>query len=282
MIIYIDVLIITNFIINYFLLKITQVFSSSLYTKKRIILSSFIGSFFSLIVLFDLQSYFISLIIKLISLILSVFIAFGFINRYYFIKNILSLMLSNFILYGVIGFIKNNNILILKNTIIYLNINPVLLVFCIIFIFVVISVFNIAFNEKISDEDIKLNINFEKGEIILNTFYDTGFKIKDIINNKSIILVKFSKVKDLLSKDDSIEIEKFFKTRDTSLIITPIFYSTINGDGILPAIKPKEIKIIHNKKNKNLKNCLIALSKDDFSFEKDAIIGKEIFNVLKN
>ncbi len=282
MIIYVDVLIITNFIINYFLFRITQVFSSSLYDKRRLILSSFIGSLFSLIVILDIESFIVLLLIKIIAVSLSVFIAFGFQNYYYYFKNLLSLLLANFILHGFLGMLQDNNTIILENTVIYLNINPVLLVLCVFFIWVIVNVFNLFLNERLSDEDIKIKIYFNEKEIELNAFYDTGFKIKDIINNKSVILVNFNQIKRVLNLDEINCLEDFYKgiEKEKSLMITPIFYSTINGNGIIPAIKPNKITLSSKSNTKDVKNCLVALSKEDISNEKEIIIGKEVFKLL--
>ncbi len=282
MIIYADVLIITNFIINYFLFRITQIFSSSLYNKNRLILSSFIGAIFSLIVVFDIDSFFLSLIIKIIAVSLSVFIAFGFQNYYYYLKNLFSLLLANFTLYGLLGLIKDNNVIFLENTIIYLNINPILLVVCVLIVFLVINIFNILYCEKLSDEDIKIKIKMDKEEITLNAFHDTGFKIRDIINNNSVMLIEFDSLKPILQKEKQESIERFFEKNEDKrdFILTPIFYSTINGEGILPSFKAESIAIIHKEKIKEVKNCLVAVSNEKISNEKKVIIGKEIYKLL--
>ncbi len=284
MIIYVDVLIITNFIINYFLFKITQIFSSGFYDKKRLIISSFIGALFSLIVLIELNNFFISISVKIIAIVVSVLIAFGFNNKYYFLKNFLSLLLANFILYGFLAFIKDNNVIVLKNTIIYLNINPVLLVISVLFIWVVITVFNIFFNEKLLEEDIKIKLILNNKEVVLSAFYDTGFKIKDIINNKNVILIDFNKIKNIISDENKNIIENFFNNNEikNTKIITPIFYSTINGEGMIPAIKADNIYIIQKENEKEIKNCLLALSKEKMSNEVEVIIGKEVFKMLSN
>ncbi len=282
MIIYIDVLIITNFIINYFLLKITQIFSSSFYDKKRLIISSFIGALFSLIVLIDINSFLLSILIKILAVIISILIAFGFVNYYYFFKNVLSMLLANFMLYGFLAFIEDNSVIILKDTIIYLNINPVILVLSVLFIWIVITIFNIFFNEKLSSEDIKIKLVLEKGEVVLSAFYDTGFKLKDIINNYNVILVEIKKIENLVSEKDIKDIENFFDNIniENTNFITPIFYSTINGEGMLPSIKAKNIYIIQKDIKKEIKNCRIALAKEKISNEKEAIIGKEVAEVL--
>ncbi len=282
MVVYVDVLIIINFIINYFLLKITQIFSLTQYNKKRLILSALIGAIFSLGIFLNINSLFFTLLIKLISLCLCVILAFGYINKYYFFKNILAFLLANFLLIGFLIFLQDNAVIYLKNYMIYFNINPLLLIFSIIFVFTIINIFNIFFRENLKVDDLKATIFINNTSFKVKAFYDTGFKIKDIINNKSVMLIDYNFAKEFLGTQVNNDITAFFLHGESrgNTKITPIFYSTINGEGLLPAIKIDKMILSDEKRQGQVKNVLLAFSKEDLSNEVQLILGKEILRIL--
>ena len=104
----------------------------------------------------------------------------------------------------------------------------------------------------------------------------------DILGGKAVLLVDYETVKPLLNDTQRENIDNFFKSKDVDArtIITPVFYSTINGNGVLPAIKPDKILILHNNKFCEVKNILVALVKDELSEDVQTIYGKEIQEML--
>ena len=68
MVVYVDVLIITNFTISYFLLLTAALLSGYTYKRKRIILSAATGAVFCLYIFVDINIIFVDILIKIISL----------------------------------------------------------------------------------------------------------------------------------------------------------------------------------------------------------------------
>ena len=109
----------------------------------------------------------------------------------------------------------------------------------------------------------KIEIIFKNNKsIILNSYLDTGNKLKDPITKKNIILVEGASLKDIV--------------RIRSPIYVP--YKSLNSRGLLKCISPKYIII----DNKIIKNYLIGISDDKFNIDGiNCLLNYKIMEDLK-
>lgn len=233
MIVYIDVLIILNFLFD-LLLLLTINIALKRYSKiYRLVLASLFGEITILSLWIPIPSILLS-ILKVLLGIIMVMIAFGYKNIKYTIYNTLYLYMTSVILGGFVYYLnmefKNTNYLIL------LFIAPIILYIFIKSIKALKEIKNYYYKVKII-----LNNN---EEINITGFLDTGNKLIDPITNKPIILIDKKKIK------------------GTIKIRSPMYipYTALNHHGLLECIKPKCIYI----ENKKLTNYLIGLSEESF------------------
>jgi len=280
--VYIDILIVVNIIINYFLIRITAMFSNIPCNTRRTIISSVAGAFFSLFIFMDNMILPLSYLIKIISAVLCCLIAFGYTTILPFIRNILCLLRSDTIFSGVLILLFNNPEYLYGNNLYwYININPILLVLCIFAVFIIVSTYDF-FSAGISKNSIfSFEIYFGNNHKKLYGFYDTGFGVKDILGRKGVILCSLADLQDTIDTGLYRNIEDFINDKPvTDKRITPIFYSDISSNGMLPAVKPQKINSINNGVKKELKDVLLAFTDKKFSDEVQLIFGKEIFNMI--
>ena len=131
------------------------------------------------------------------------------------------------------------------------------------------------------EKDVMHNISVHiNGNIIQGTaLYDTGFRLKDILGNKNLLLCDFSFISDKIEKNLCESISLFFlENMIEDKRITPIFYSDISKDGMLPAIKPD--KVICTDTNKEIENTLLVITNKKMKGEVNLLFGKEIFNMI--
>lgn len=276
MVIYLDVLIVANFIIGYFLLLATAVLSGYTYSRKKIILSALLGALSSVVIFLDIKYMFLDMVIKVSILFICIVVAFGYKSAKKFTVQIMYYIFLNMLLTGMVIFASQKTDIIYQNNMFfYFDINPITLVIFSLIIYAVITVCQLV-KEKIStSQTIELSVVFEADtQIKLKAFHDTGFGIKDIINNKDVILVDYSVVKNRLSDGLQKMIEEYFLKGivQSSEKIVPIFFSTVTGEGSLPAIKAMEV--LYN--GKSIDNILLALSKNPLSENVEAIFGNDI------
>ena len=86
MIVYADVLILVNFVVNYFILRLTAKLDKTHYLRYRIILGSFMGGMFSLYIFLPQSAFMLELALHFSICFLMAFTAFGFVNLKEFIK----------------------------------------------------------------------------------------------------------------------------------------------------------------------------------------------------
>lgn len=225
MIIYLDLLLVLNFIIDLLLLIAVSIVLRRNASINRLLIASFVGSF-SIITLFldinDIELF----LFKLLVSILMVLISFGFHNLRYIFRNMfflytISIILGGFLYYLniVFSYKQNDLVFIFKgysiNMIVLILISPI-----IIFVYIKQSLHLKNHYSNYYKVDIYLNNKIIK----CNAFLDTGNRLKDPYTNKPIILVNKGVINDSLAT-----------------ILIP--YNTINEVGLLKCINVSKIDI---------------------------------------
>ena len=227
--IYLDLLLILNFIYDGLLLITVSVTLKRNTKFKRIILGSLFGSLSTLIILITLNKYWL-LLFKIMAGIIMLIITYGFQDLKYFWNNLIYLYMTSVILAGFLYFLKlefNNLsyllILLIAPVILYLYIKEQKTL------------------QRVVNYYTKVIINFKNNRYLeLNGFIDSGNRLQDPITNKYIILVNKKKLKGI------------YNIR--SPMYVPI--KTINKNSLLECISIKNIII----DNKVYTNYLLGLS----------------------
>ncbi len=275
--VYLDVLLAVNFLINYILLKISAHCGKLPYKTVNIILSAATGSLFSIIVLTDISPA-LSFAVRIISVVICAFIAFGFASVKYCIKSILFLLLSTFLFTGIIySFFAQSSFVYVKNCFYYININPLLLVGCITVVYIVLQLAELFFSTKPAINTCQCDVTIGIMDFSVTAFYDSGFSVKDILGHRCVMLCSIPAVRNKLNSDFIAEVEDFLKGNiESSEKIIHVFYSDISGGGILPALRVTKIMI--NKKE--IKNTILAFTDKSFSDDVGIIFGKDILDMI--
>lgn len=288
--VYIDILICVNLFINYFiLLTVVKILNLSL-KRFKLILASFIGALYSLIILLPQISFWNSLLIKLLMSFSIVLFAFGFMRLSIFLKVTASFYIINFIFAGVIFFIwyfVSSSGIFMKNGMIYFNISPLFLIVSTTVTYFVMKICNFLIGQKEIPLSFCTITIFHKEQCVkLKAKIDTGNTLREPFSNSPIIVTTYKAIKNLIEKELP---EDFFKTCNTdilqkyitknSLKIRMVPFKTIMGEGIIPAFKVD--KLIIDYKNKTItKSAFIAICKDNTLCESfAALINPELLNL---
>ena len=239
MTIYIDIILIINFIIDLLLLLSVSFLLKRRASLTRIIISSSIGSL-STLLLFVIHNNFLLLIYKLLTSIIMIIITFKYNNFHYFKDNLIYLYIISIVLGGTI-YLINNQISSINNGLIFTSNNLKINLFLLIIItpIIIYKYLKTTKNYQITysnyyDIDIYYNDLCIKG----TAFLDTGNNLKDPYFKRPIILIN----KELINEP--------IKT-----FLVP--YSVVNNQkGLLEVFSPKKI-IVNNKK---CKKTLLGLS----------------------
>lgn len=238
MIVYVDLVILLNFIIDILLLISVSLLLKRNASYKRIIFAAIFGSF-STLLLFYIDNNLTLLLYKFIISIFMVIIAFRYNDFYYFKDNLFWLYIISIILGGSI-YLLNNQIYLSNKGIVFsangFKINLIIL----LLIGPLILYKYIKNNQKqknVSSNYYDVVIYYNNEHIKGTAFLDTGNRLIDPYFGKPIILVN----QELIKSD----VKTFY-----------VPYKGLNNEGLLPVFKPK--KMIVN--NKVIKKFLIGIS----------------------
>lgn len=251
--IYLDLVFIINFLLDFNILYIVNIVLKRNTKVKKIIISSLFGELTLIFLFINISSIFL-FFIKILLCLFMCLIAFKYKSIKYTINNISYTYMISTIFGGILYFIKSNAL----NNYIYIS---VILILLPLFSKEIIKSFKKIKSNYNYYYQIKINFNDNK-DIKLNSFLDTGNKLKDPYTNKAIILVDINKIKKLVP------------------IRSPIYvpYKSLNNSGLIKCIKPESIEI----NGKSFKNYLIGLSEDRFNIDGiDCILNYKLLEELK-
>lgn len=232
--IYIDELIILNFIIDFLILKTTSKILKINTTTLRIVISSIFGEISLLYLFIKLNNIELSIFKLLIGIIMNI-IAFKYNDIKEFIRNLMYFYMFSFFLGGTLYYLKIESLVKYQY---YLLLIP--------FIMNVLKALTYNLKNIISLRH-KVTIYLKNGKVLyLNGYMDTGNTLKDPYTNKNVIIIN--------------------KEIDENYFLVP--YKTIDNTSLIKCFKPKKIYIdglgerkdiivgITNKKFKGF-NCLL-------------------------
>lgn len=226
--IYIELVFIVNFLLDFIILYGTKRLLKLNKSNKRLLLASIIGSLSTIIVFLKITNIILIILKILLSLIL-VIVSFGknniFINTFYF-------YLISIIVGGTIYLFDLNKSLYF-NYLILIILSPII-------IYLLIKELN-KHRLNINDKYL-VEITISKKKYKLEGFIDTGNRLSSPIKKEPVILVNL-------------------KINYNKVIYIP--YKALNTEGIIPCIKPDKIMI----NNKQIKNYLVGLATDKFTID---------------
>lgn len=259
MTIYIDIILIINFIIDLLLLLSVSFLLKRRASLTRIIISSSIGSL-STLLLFVIHNNFLLLIYKLLISIIMIIITFKYNNFHYFKDNLIYLYIISIILGGTI-YLINNQISSINNGLIFTSNNLKINLFLLIIITPIIIY-----------KYLKTTKNYQ---ITYSNYYDIDIYYNDLCIKGTAFLDTGNNLKDPYFKRPIILINKELINEPVKTFLVP--YSVVNNQkGLLEVFSPKKI-IVNNKKCKktllglsdiNINGIKIILNKEALWLEK--------------
>lgn len=207
--IYIDELIMLNFIIDFLILKTTNSILKLNTKTSRLIISSIVGEISLLYLFVSFNNIELTLFKLLIGIIMNL-ISFGYINLKDFIKNLLYFYMFSFFLGGTLYYLKIESLVKYK--------------YYILLIPIIMNILKkLTYNLKnIIKLRHKVTIYLKNGNVLyLNGYMDTGNTLVEPYTNKNVIII---------NKDIK---EKFF--------LVP--FKTIENSSLLKCFKPKKVYI---------------------------------------
>lgn len=245
MIVYVDILIVVNLIINYLLLLSVKRMVSAKTTEKRLIAASSIGAVYSLVIFLPEMGAVISGAFKLVVSGLMIAVAFQKTRVKVYLKRLTLFYIISSVFAGIMMlfyFLSGSAVMEYGNGITYLRISAPVLVLSAGGIYILLSLVRRFFMSTASEKEV-CRVRITKGEksVVLFALMDNGNRLYDNLTSLPVAVGRYKSLKPLLKEEE----ESFFKG-DIGMLIPPyklVPYNSVGGKGLLPAFTPEKVEV---------------------------------------
>lgn len=274
MVVYADILVVLNFLVDYFLLSAVGWILKRKVKILRYILGALFGGIASLYIFFPVDSLIIDFLFKLIICALSSLVTFGFGDIKKYIK---AAMCFFGVTCGYAGsmiafwHIVRPGGMTVKNSVVYFNISPVVLVFSTVVAYLIFTILTAIFRQSASSAEkcsITLLASGKKAEF--TALVDSGNSINDVFGKSEIIIADKSIAVSLFNDIDPN------KNADLMSRYRVVPCSTVSGGDVLEGFRCDNAVIYAKGREILIEKPVLAVSKAPIKDGYEGIINPEI------
>jgi len=240
-VLYLDVLILLNAIIDYFALKLSCVLCGKHVKNIRIAAAGAVGGFLSMMILLDISSTALSFLLKLLSSAAISVIAVGLREIRSTVKITISLFIISMLICGAVGAVSrlSRHNVFLNNYFIYLGVSPITLLLALALSYALISALESFFPEIRFRDTINLEIEIRGNSARFKALVDSGNLLQSTVDGKKVIIIDSSVGEALIS---ATAVNMLSNPEKVHLLISQGYhirfvpYSTIDGSGTMVGI----------------------------------------------
>lgn len=278
MVIYADILIFVNTIIDYFLLRLTAKICRSDFKEIRLIAGAFTGGLFSLYILIPQSNVITEFAARIAFCLLMSFVAFGFRSFRKILREFILLFSVSFLYAGFmysIWYVFKPNGIVINNGVVYFDVSPLFLIVvaavCYILISVVMAIIN---RRKIKAAECDIQIECGTKSVNARALLDTGHRLTDEITGSAVIIVDKA-VGERLFGHITVNTPIMSDGDYSGFRVIP--YKTIDSEGILPAFRCEKMIANHEGSTYKISSPVVAVLDRKITDECNAIINPQIF-----
>lgn len=291
--VYVDILILTNFIVDYFLLLLCAKFIKAPIKRWRLFLSGFFAALSSLLIFAPEMPAILEIITKLLISLVVVLIAFGYKNPIRYIKSAVFFYASNVLFAGgallLWSFFKTGNIVV-RNGAVFYNISPVTLILTTAVVYILsLIVSKIISHRKNVGKEYTVTLKLLGKEVELVGIVDNGNMLSDTLSGSPVIVCDYRKIKPILTD----EMIKIFKKQNFELgfyedIINSGFserfrvipFDSLGDSGLMAALIIDGATLKSEQNEEEIKNVIMAVThKKIAGGEFDVLLNPELIAV---
>lgn len=265
-VVYVDVLVGVNLIVNYFLLLATARFLSLPFHRGRLIAAAGLGALYSLSILFPEWNAFLSLFLKLLMSASIVLAGFGWKGIKPFVRAAVSFYLVNFAFAGLMVavwyFLAPQGMLI-RNSMVYFDISPLMLIALTVGCYLLITLFHRITGRQMPRE-MFCSVRVECGgrSCQFTGKVDTGNTLREPFSGDPVAVVYEPAVASIVPPKEGLNFRL-------------IPYDVVSGGGVLEAFRPERMVIQSGKQTYETGRLYIAVTKKKFG-EFDALLSPDL------
>jgi len=277
--VYVDVLVSINIIIDYFLLYAAAIIAGRKKERIRLCLAALLGGAGSLYIFLPDMPAAVNILFTIALSLVMTLTAFGLGGKHAFFRTLIVLYVLSTAYSGLMlllwsfGSMRNLSI---NNGIVYINIDPALLIAATVIIYAVTSVFSGRLRSRNLHRTVCTVTVYGNGKHTdLDGLIDTGNVLAEPFSGLPVIIAEHNRLHDILPKAVLDAVNGDFNTASPQGCIRIIPFRTVNGNGIYAAYRPERIDITLNGRKHSHIKAYIALSK---GIDSTAIVNPDTIN----
>jgi len=271
MVVYADILIVLNLIVNYFLLLATSKLLRRNVKVLPMLLSALAGAFSSLYIFLPKPSVIAELFFKVSVCFLMSAIAFGLRGIKQFLKASALLFAVTCGYAGImmaVWHIFSPKGMIINNSVVYFDISPLILVGSSVAVYLVFVLLNLLFKRSAETAgECEISVTANEKNIKLKAILDSGNSLVDLFGKSEIIIADKLFVDQLFSNQNEEELKTRFRV---------IPCSTVSGDDVLEGYRCDTAFVSGENKTVTLQKPILAVSKTALNDGYNAIVNPKI------
>lgn len=279
MVVYADVLMVTNLFINYFLLSATRLLLRLQAPRKRLVAGAVLGSVYALTIFLPNLPVSVTAAMNFSASALMVFTAFPIRNKKVFAKAFFAFFAINFIFAGAMlalwVFFRPNG-MIYQNGTVYFDVDIKILIGTTVFCYMLVTCLSYLLRKRAPDNMLyDVEITNAGRTVCAKALLDTGHALTDGFSDTPVLVVS----KQIAEKMVPSELKVFLESDATPCVskdLRLIPYTSVNSEGVLKAFYAQSIRV--PQRNYTLNHILLAQSKTDFtSTEYEVLLCSDFF-----
>jgi stage II sporulation protein GA (sporulation sigma-E factor processing peptidase) len=289
-VIYIDVLIFVNMIINYFQILITAFFTGQHRKRGRIAIAAIAGSFFSLVILLPGLHFIVSLIVKLLGALLMAGIGYGFNSARKILRNTAYLFLASTVLAGlVLGFTEfsKSDIFVINNLGIYIDLSPLTLIIAALVCYIVLTAIDFFFKRPGRlPKNRFAQLAFNGKVLSFDAMIDSGHKLYDVLSGRDVIILQEHLADKILSPQQLAALHKSRKGEITAQDLNEIRdfallpFTSVGGAGMMLGFGAAYCDVKEqNGKTIRIEKPFVAFAENQLLGDTEGLVGSDALEV---
>lgn len=255
MTVYADILILTNFIVDYFLLAVTAKITGGTPPLWRSIAAAFLAAGGTLIIFLPEQNLFVETAVRLLLSIVICLIAFGYKSIRQLIYASLTFFAVTFCYAGAmmaLWYVLKPAGMAIRNSVVYFDISPVFLIAFSVLGFLVFTLFSAIFARRHKHAaPCFVTLEFCGKSADFTGIIDSGNSVSDPFSGGAVIIADAGKCRRVFGELTAENFPQRYRA---------VPCGTVSGNTLLDGFRCESGKIITENKTVNLKNPVMALS----------------------
>ena len=274
MVIYADVLLVTNLFVNYALLDCSARIMKNTASRLRILLGAAAGSVYGLVIFLPELPKIVELLSRIAVTILIVFITFGYVNVKRFLRCFFTffavsvgfggIMLLLWITVAPVGMVYHNGT-------VYFDIDLAVLAVSVVVCFALVSAISFFVERRAPKESVAtVEISFGGQSVRVNALIDTGNSLRESFSGYPVAVAERTAVRKIIP----LSVSEYLNgnTSSDSENFRLIVHTTVSGTGIMPAFQPDYVEIKTISKSIMTDKVYIAVTENNIAAGEYGII----------